>query len=171
VVELLIVIGEAALVEPRRSRSQFPSMPSNAQFDWMAEGRRVLAAQPFSRLLGAEMISLTADAAELRLRLHSDLNQHRGQVHGGVVGYLADNTIAFAAAPHLGGDIVTSDYSLNFCRPALGPLLRARAQVLSTGRTKAVVKCDVYSVDGEEETLCAVAIGTVVTTTRSGSPN
>lgn len=134
--------------------------------EWTETGRRVIAAQPFSELVGAELASLSREGVELRLALRPELGQHRGRVHGGVIGYLADNAIAFAAGPHLGPDIVTSDYSLNFCRPATGSLLVARAQVIVSGRTKAVVRCDVLSVDGDEERLCAMAIGTVLTTDR-----
>lgn len=136
---------------------------------WTKSGRAVIAAQPFSELLGAELTKLSADGAELRLELQPMLNQHRGHVHGGVIGYLADNAIAFAAGPHLGPDIVTSDYSLNFCRPAKGSLLVARASVVASGRSKAVVRCEILSADGDEESLCALAIGTVLTTNRNNS--
>lgn len=135
--------------------------------DWTRTGREVIGAQPFSELLGATLETLSRDGVELRLTLTPALNQHRGRVHGGVIGYLADNAIAFAAGPHLGPDIVTSDYALNFCRPPTGSVLVARARVVTSGRTKAVVHCEVSSAEGGEERVCALAIGTVLVTDRS----
>ncbi|MCT6778872.1 hypothetical protein LXH09_19755 [Streptomyces sp. CS7] len=41
-------------------------------------------------------------------------------------------------------------------------LLRARAQVVRPGRSRVVCRCDLLMVDAEgEETLCAVAQGTI----------
>jgi uncharacterized protein (TIGR00369 family) len=124
--------------------------------------RAVLSSQPFSVLLGAELTSFDPAATELRIPITDKVKQQHGYVHGGVVSYAADNAITFAAGSALGPAIVTSEFKINYLRPAHGEALLARASVLHAGKTQAVCRCDVYAVAGGEETLCAVAQGTVV---------
>src|SRR5690606_31835458 len=83
--------------------------------------------------------------------------------HGGVVSYLADNALTYAGGAALGTAVVTSEYKINYLRPALGDRLVARASVLHAGRNQAVCRCDVFAVARDTgETLCAVAQGTIV---------
>ncbi|HEX7045922.1 MAG TPA: PaaI family thioesterase [Burkholderiales bacterium] len=124
-------------------------------------GARVLAEQPFSRLLGAELVEFTPTTAVLRVPIRAELKQQHGFVHGGVVSYLADNALTYAGGAALGTAVVTSEYKINYVRPAIGEALIARASVVHAGRTQAVCRCDVYvSADGEEK-LCATALGTI----------
>ncbi|HEX7045457.1 MAG TPA: PaaI family thioesterase [Burkholderiales bacterium] len=124
-------------------------------------GARVLAEQPFSRLLGAELVEFTPTTAVLRVPIRPELKQQHGFVHGGVVSYLADNAITYAGGGALGTAVVTSEYKINYVRPAIGEALIARASVVHAGRTQAVCRCDVYvSADGTEK-LCATALGTI----------
>lgn len=127
--------------------------------------RKVLDAQPFSRLLGARVIAFGEGAATLELDIHEDLHQQNGFVHGGVLSYAADNALTFAAGAALGPAVLTAGFSIQYVRPARGTLLRARATVVHAGRRQAVVRCDLLTVAAEEaETLCAVAQGTVLST-------
>ncbi|MDF3888254.1 PaaI family thioesterase, partial [Cupriavidus basilensis] len=57
--------------------------------------------------------------------------------------------------------VVTSEYKINYLRPAIGEMLIARAECLSRGRQQAVVRCDVFVLKDGEEKLCAVAQGTI----------
>jgi uncharacterized protein (TIGR00369 family) len=132
--------------------------------DW---GRRVLAEQPFSRLVGAELASFTQGQAELRIPIRDDLRQQFGFVHGGVVSYAADNALTYAGGSVLGPNVVTAEYKINYVRPALGEVLIARATVLHSGRTQAVCRCDVFAVRNGAESLCATAQGTI---TKRGEP-
>jgi uncharacterized protein (TIGR00369 family) len=122
----------------------------------------VLDAQPFSRLVGAQLTSSGDGRAELTVPVVDGLKQQHGFVHGGVISYLADNTITFAGGLALGGDALTSEFKINFLRPATGPMLVARAQAVSSGKRQAVCRCEVFTVEGDEERLCALAQGTVV---------
>jgi uncharacterized protein (TIGR00369 family) len=132
--------------------------------DLMAMGRRALAAQPFSALLGAELAVFAEGQAELSLPVRPDLLQQHGLVHGGVLAYLADNALTFAGGSVLGEAALTSEFKINYVRPARGDRLVARATVVGAGQTQAVCRCEVYVVKGEPETrsLCAVAQGTIV---------
>ncbi|MBI3401212.1 MAG: PaaI family thioesterase [Acidobacteria bacterium] len=129
--------------------------------DLLAGARRAVASQPFSALLGAELVAIGADHTELRVPIRDDLKQQHGFVHGGVLCYAADNTLTIAGAAALGTGVVTSEFKINYLRPAIGDLLIARALVVSAGKTQAVCRCDVFVVRDGQERLCAVAQGTI----------
>ncbi|MBA9002960.1 PaaI family thioesterase [Thermomonospora cellulosilytica] len=131
--------------------------------------RRVLAAQPFSRLLGARLVAFGDGAATLELDIRDELRQQNGLVHGGVLAYAADNTLTFAAGTMVGSDLITAGFTIDYLRPAVGATLRAHASVVRAGRTRVICRCDVSTVDGEGiETLCAVAQGSIAVPTRGG---
>jgi len=123
-------------------------------------GKSVLQAQPFSSLLGAELTALEIGTAEITLVVREELKQQQGFVHGGVVSYLVDNCLTYAGGSVLGNS-VTSEYKINYVRPAIGHKLIARASVLSSGKRQAVCECKVLAVGDEGETLVAVAQGTI----------
>ncbi|MFI1654342.1 PaaI family thioesterase [Streptomyces sp. NPDC020472] len=125
--------------------------------------RKVLDAQPFSRLVGARLTEFGAGRAVLEVDHRDELRQQNGFLHGGVLSYAADNAITFAAGAELGAAVLTAGFSIQYVRPATGGVLRARAEVVHAGRRQAVVRCDLSTVDERgAETLCAVAQGTVL---------
>lgn len=125
-------------------------------------GRAVLAAQPFSALLGTVMTAYADNAVELHLPVKDTLRQQHGFVHGGVLAYLADNALTLAAALPMGGGVLTSDVKLNYLRPAVGELLIARAWSIASGKSQGVARCDIFAVANGVEKLCAAAQGTVM---------
>ena len=129
--------------------------------DMLGPGRRILASQPFSVLVGAELLRLGDGQAELRIPVRTELKQQHGFIHGGVVSYAADNALTFAGGIALGTDVVTSEFKINYLRPARGDSLVARAEVVHCGRTQAVCRCDIFSSEGGAERLCAIAQGTI----------
>ena len=130
----------------------------------------VLAGQPFSVLLGTTIDRFDSEGVELRLALRADLTQQYGFAHGGVLGYLVDNALAFAGGSVLGGPVVTSEYKINYLRPALGELLIAQASVLHAGRRQAVCECKVFCRSAGEDKLVAVAQGTIALAGRPVAP-
>lgn len=126
------------------------------------DARAVLSAQPFSQLLDAQLLQFDASLATLRIPIRTTLLQQLGFVHGGVLSYAADNALTFAGGSALGARVVTSEFKINYLRPAKGEALIARASVVHAGRTQAVCRCDVYTVAEGQETLCAIAQGTIV---------
>ena len=129
----------------------------NELFDF---GNTILKQQPFSVLLGTELKAFEPGKAELTLAVRDELKQQHGFVHGGVVSYLADNALTYAGGSVL-GDSVTSEYKINYLRPALGHTLLARASVVSAGKKQAVCQCHVLAVNEGEERVVAVAQGTI----------
>ena len=124
-------------------------------------GREVVAAQPFSVLLGAQLTALEAGRCELALEITPQLRQQMGFAHGGVVSYLADNALTFAGGTAMNVPVVTSEYKINYIRPAIGERLVARATAVHVSRSQAVCQCEVFAVSGGEEKLCAIAQGTI----------
>lgn len=129
----------------------------------LANGKKVLAAQAFSRLLGAELTEFSEELTELMAPITDQIKQQNGYVHGGVTSYLADNALTFAGGAVLGAPVVTSEFKINYLKTAKGEKLIARASVLHVGKTQAVCRCEIYSVGANgTEVLCAAAQGTIV---------
>lgn len=127
----------------------------------LAQGREVLRRQAFSRLLGAELSALASGRCELQLPVSEPLRQQNGFAHGGVVSYLADNALTYAGGTAMRVPVVTSEFKINYVRPAVGERLIARAEAVAVGRQQAVCRCEVFAVHAGEEKLVAVAQGTI----------
>ncbi len=72
----------------------------------------ILAAQPFSRHLVAELAAFGDGHAILRLRIGEAYLQQFGLGHGGFYAYLADNALTLAAGSVLGPAVVTKSVSV-----------------------------------------------------------
>jgi uncharacterized protein (TIGR00369 family) len=136
--------------------------------DLLQLGKQVLASQPFSVLVGAELTSYSPGWVELTIPITPQLKQQHGFVHGGVISYAADNALTFVGGSILGPAVVTSEYKINYLRPAMGTILIARATVVYSSKTQAVCRCDVFVVSERKENLCAVSQGTIA---RIGRPS
>ncbi|NMM79647.1 phenylacetic acid degradation protein [Acidovorax sp. SRB_14] len=132
-------------------------------------GREVLAAQPFSVLIGAELHALAPGRCELHLPLTAQLRQQDGFAHGGVLSYMADNALTYAGGTALRVPVVTSEFKINYLRPAVGERLIARAEAVHQSRSQAVCRCDVFVLQDGVETLCAMAQGTIAALPPRGS--
>jgi len=124
-------------------------------------GKAILESQPFSQLIGAELTGFESGRAEISLVITDQLKQQHGFVHGGIVSYMADNCLTYAGGSVL-GDSVTSEYKINYVRPAMGETLVAKSTVLSSGKTQAVCECKVFALADGKEALVAVAQGTII---------
>ncbi|MCP3100363.1 PaaI family thioesterase [Myxococcus sp. K15C18031901] len=137
-------------------------MMGGAMESFMELGNAVLAQQSFSQMMGTKLTRLTLSEAVLELPLREDMKQQHGFAHGGVLSYMADNALTFAGGIAMkGAPVVTSEFKINYVRPAVGTRLIARARPVHVGRRQAVCQCDVFAVDSERETLVAVAQGTI----------
>lgn len=124
--------------------------------------QKILAEQPFSNLIGARLTAFGDGEATLELDIREDLLQQNGYLHGGVLGYAADNTLTFAAGTVVGASVLTNGFTIDYLRPATGTVLRCHGRVVRSGRSRVVCRCDLFALDEEGvETLCAVAQGTI----------
>lgn len=120
--------------------------------------------QPFTQLVGAQMSAISEGHLELYVDNRDDLSQQNGFIHGGVIGYLADNASAAVAgtmrpAGALGA--VTAEYKINILRPSVGDRAIVRANIIRRGKTQAVTEAKVSCINKGEEKLVAVALATI----------
>ncbi|WP_433163624.1 PaaI family thioesterase [Kribbella sp. CA-247076] len=128
---------------------------------------KVLAEQPFSVLLGARLTAFGDGGATLELDIRPELLQQNGFLHGGVLGYAADNAITFAAGTALGPEVLTGGFTISYLRPARGVRLRAEAKVAHAGSRQATCTCELSTVDeAGSARVCAIAQGTVLAVRR-----
>lgn len=130
--------------------------------DRLALARQILASQPFSVMIGTEVVAYGDGMVELRLPIIDSVKQQHGFVHGGVIAYLADNALTMAAGLSMGGGVLTAEMKINYLKPAVGDMLIARAWTISHGRSQGVSRCDILAEQGGTERLCAAAQGTVM---------
>lgn len=123
--------------------------------------QEALRSQPFSMLLNAKLTLFDASLVELHVPVSNQMKQQHGFVHGGLISYAADNALTFAGGAALGPSVVTSEFKINYLRPAKGECIVARASVVHAGRSQAVCLCRLFVVIDGEEVLCAVAQGTI----------
>ena len=129
--------------------------------DMLRQGQQILESQPFSILVGAQLTRFDAEGTELRIPIKDALRQQHGFVHGGVISYAADNALPYAGGAALGTAVVTSEFKINYVRPAVGDEIIARAVSVHAGKSQTVCRCDVFVVHQGKELLCAVAQGTI----------
>lgn len=115
----------------------------------------------FTNWLNVEPVKVWEGESELTLEIRADMTQHHGFAHGAVVGLMADNACAWAAAS-VAGDVVTGSYTINFLAPATGDRLRAKGQVVRAGKRQVVVRAEVWSERGDDAKLAAVATATIM---------
>lgn len=124
--------------------------------------RQIMAIQPFTAWTGVELVRVERGLVETRLALRAeDMTQHHGFLHGGLVAFLADNAAAYAAATEV-GDVLTSQFSLNFLSPGVGEAFRTRAEVVKAGKRQVTVRVDVFAEAGGREKLIAIATVTIL---------
>jgi uncharacterized protein (TIGR00369 family) len=127
----------------------------------ITDAQHILAAQPFSQLLGARLTRWEPGIAEVVIPLNANLRQQHGSAHGGALSYAADTAITFAAGTVAGDSVLTAEMKINYLRGARGNQLIARAAVAHSGSTLVIVRCEVFDLDTAGEQLCAIAQGTV----------
>lgn len=129
------------------------------------QARAALAAQPFSRLLGARLNRFAPDGVELEVPVRPEHRQQHGFAHGGLLGYAADNALTFAAGAVAGPAVLTAGYTINLLAPVVGDRLLARAWVVSSGQRIIVARCELVEPFPDADEVCAIAQGTIARTT------
>ncbi len=125
----------------------------------------IMQHQPFSGLLNVQLTRLEQGYAQLEIPYRKELTQQHGFLHGGVIGYLADNVCGLAAATEV-GEVVTQEYKINFLAPAIGRHFIGKGYVVRAGRRQVICRSDVYAVTEEgEEKHVATALATILPVT------
>lgn len=138
---------------------------SEAPFPAIAAAiRNTLESQGFTRLIGAEVVSVEPNVVVMALDRRPEVLQQNGLFHGGAIAYLVDNTTTAAAATVIDRSrrsVITAEYKINLLSPSTGDRLTCRAEVVKPGRSLTVVDAKVYCRTDGEEKLVAVALATI----------
>jgi len=112
--------------------------------------RESFGRQQAMALIGASLTAVGPGAAEVSLPFRADLTQQKGFIHGGIVGMIADTACGYAAYSLMpaSASLVTVEYKINILSPATRSLI-ARGEVVRSGRTLTVARCEVYADDGK----------------------
>lgn len=122
-------------------------------------GRALLERQPFVTWLNPSLEVYENGRVEVILDIRPDLTQHHGFVFGGVLASLADIVIGGVGALCF-GDIVTSEFKINFLRPAACRRVLAVGVLLKCNKRSACCEARLYALGGDDEALVAIALGT-----------
>lgn len=133
----------------------------NPEFE--AAVRASFARQGFMATLGASLVEVLPGSVTIEVPHADTITQQQGFFHGGVAGAIADTAGGYAAMSLMpaGSEVLTVEYKINFVRPAVGSLMRAKAEIVRAGRTLLIARIDVLSGAGQSELdACAVAQAT-----------
>ena len=123
----------------------------------------VVLSMPAAKHLGFEFGRVAPGEAEIIQPRRPELTQHDGFFQGGVLGSLADFAAGSAAGTLLqpGWGNMTIDYTVKILAPAKGEKVVARGRVIKPGALITIAAAEVYSVQDDDETLCATALVTM----------
>jgi uncharacterized protein (TIGR00369 family) len=115
-------------------------------------------------LIGGALTRVEPGVVEISLPYRNDLTQQHGYVHAGIITTIADSACGYAAYTLMppNSDVLAVEFKVNLMRPAKGETFLARAEVIKSGRTLAVVRADVHAVTGEQRELVAIMQGTMM---------
>jgi uncharacterized protein (TIGR00369 family) len=138
----------------------------SASRDLEARVRRGFEKQGFMKTLGAELVEVSPGECRIAVPYSSELTQQHGLFHGGVTATLADNTAGFAGYTLMADDEqpLGVEFKISFVAPAEGERLEARAKVVNNGRRLKHARVEIFSLDGNEERLVAIALATIAAT-------
>jgi uncharacterized protein (TIGR00369 family) len=124
---------------------------------------RIFQDAPFIRSLGMELTSCGNGWCQTRLNVSPSVRQQHGFVHAGALMTLADHTCGGAAASTVpeDRDVITVENKVSFLRPASGPDLICRAEVLRAGRNLIFVEAEVTGETEQGRVMVAKASSTL----------
>lgn len=124
----------------------------------------IFNAQGAMKLIGARLTEVEEGVAEFELDFRPELSQQNGYFHAGIIATLVDTVGGCAGATLMppGSGVLTVEYKLNVMAPADGEQLRARGEVIKSGRTLTITQGKVWVSKAGNETLCAVMQQTLI---------
>ncbi len=124
----------------------------------------IVASQGAMRLVGARLTEVDEGVAEFEVDFRPELSQQNGFFHAGIVSTLIDTAGGCAGATLMppGSGVLTVEFKVNLLAPADGEKLRARAEVVKSGRTLTITQGKVFVTKDGKETLCALMQQTLI---------
>ena len=124
--------------------------------------RRSFNNQGFMRSLGAVLENVEAGSVTIACAVDERWTQQHGLFHGGVVASLADVACGYAALSTMSPDmeVLTTQFTINFLKPAKADRVVAVGKVIHAGRTLTVCEGSVF--DGSRTRLLARMTATMI---------
>jgi uncharacterized protein (TIGR00369 family) len=131
--------------------------PKNSNFKERVE--RHLSKQNFMHHIQFSLHKIEAGFTEGDMKLRPIHHQQDGFAHGGLVATIADIVAGFAAYTlvDVSQHVVTGEIKISYFAKGYGDLLRARGKVIKPGKRVSFCEAEVFSVDGDTETIIAKA--------------
>ena len=137
-----------------------PRNPSFAE-----EIKQSFAKQTIMSLIGAELSRVEPGVIEITLPYRTDLAQHHGFLHAGVVTTIVDSACGYAAYSLMPpkSEVLSVEFKVTVLRPGKGEVFLAAAEVIKSGKTLTVARADVFGLDqsGRRE-LIATMLATMM---------
>ena len=126
--------------------------------------RQSFSRQAFMSTLGAELTTVGEGVVEIRLPFSSNLTQQNGYLHAGAITAVLDSACGYAALSVAADDkeVLSVEFKVNLLSPAVGEILKARAQVKRSGQTLTVCTADAFAVSGGKEKVVATMLATIM---------
>ena len=121
-------------------------------------------AQGAMKLIGARLTEIDEGVAEFEVDFRPELSQQNGLFHAGIISTLVDTAGGCAGATLLppGSNVLTVEFKLNLLAPGDGEKLRARGEIIKSGRTLTITQGTVFVTKDGKETLCALMQQTLI---------
>ena len=124
----------------------------------------IFNAQGAMKLIGARLTEVDEGVAEFEVDFRPDLAQQNGYFHAGIIGTLVDTAGGCAGATMMapGSNVLTVEFKVNMLTPGDGDKLRARGEIIKSGRTLTITQGKVFVTKNGKETLCALMQQTLI---------
>lgn len=137
-------------------------LPSDPDFE-----NRVLTSasqQQVLTTLGAQLALVRPGEVHLDAPYDARLTQQDGFLHAGIVTALIDSACGYAAYSLMppGSRVLSVEFKVNLLSPARGDRFRAEGRVIKPGRTLTVCEGRLFSIEKEQESLCALMQATMI---------
>jgi len=122
--------------------------------------RESFASQRVMSLIGAELSLVEPGVVEIKVPVREDLTQQDGYMHAGIVTTVLDSACGYAAFTLMpaGSSVLSVEFKVNLLAPAVGDVIRVRAEVKRAGRTLTVCIADAFA----DQNICATMLATMI---------
>ena len=124
----------------------------------------IFNSQGAMKMIGARLTEIAEGVAEIEVDFRPELSQQNGYFHAGIIGTLVDTAGGCAGATLMaaGSNVLTVEFKLNLLAPGDGETLRARGEIIKSGRTLTITQGRVFVTKDGTETLCALMQQTLI---------
>ncbi len=132
--------------------------------DFESRVRASFSQQGMLTTLGAQIGLLRAGEFHLTAPCDARFTQQDGFLHAGIVTTLMDSACGYAAYSLMpaASRVLSVEFKVNLLSPARGDRFRAEGRVIKAGRTLTVCEGKLFSIEKEQETLCAIMQATMI---------